>query len=77
MHFKDPVTGVHTNTIEGRWNGLKRQNPIKCRNQRFANIYILRFMLIRNKNTGCFYTIINLLFKIYSFLPVFCNFNIE
>ncbi|KAG2196834.1 hypothetical protein INT46_001751 [Mucor plumbeus] len=22
-NFKDPVTGVHTNTIEGRWNGLK------------------------------------------------------
>ncbi|KAI8088107.1 hypothetical protein BDF21DRAFT_447738 [Thamnidium elegans] len=25
---KDPVTGVHTNTIEGTWNGLKQKN--KC-----------------------------------------------
>jgi transposase-like protein len=22
-YFRDPVTGVHTNTIEGTWNGLK------------------------------------------------------
>lgn len=30
LYFKDPVTGVHTNTIEGNWNGLKRQIPFKC-----------------------------------------------
>ena len=28
--FKGPVTGVHTNTIEGTWNGLKMQ--VKPRN---------------------------------------------
>lgn len=22
-YFKDPKTGVHTNTIEGTWNGIK------------------------------------------------------
>lgn len=31
LHFKDPITGVHTNTIEGTWNGLKMQ--IKPRNR--------------------------------------------
>ena len=23
LHYKDPVTGVHTNGIEGTWNGIK------------------------------------------------------
>jgi hypothetical protein len=25
LHFKDPISGTHTNTIEGIWNGLKLQ----------------------------------------------------
>jgi transposase-like protein len=27
LHFKDPVTGVHTNSIEGLWNLLRRWMP--------------------------------------------------
>ena len=27
LHYKDPETGVHTNTIEGLWNGIKMQIP--------------------------------------------------
>jgi hypothetical protein len=23
IHFRDPETGTHTNTIEGTWNGVK------------------------------------------------------
>jgi transposase-like protein len=30
-HFVDPSTGVHTNTIEGFWNGLKQQIPPRAR----------------------------------------------
>ena len=26
-HYKDPVTGKHTNTIEGKWNKLKYEIP--------------------------------------------------
>jgi hypothetical protein len=41
-HFKDPITGVHTTTIEGSWNGLKRQIPIKCRNQSVVHSQLSR-----------------------------------
>lgn len=29
-HFKNPETGVHTNTIEGTWNGLKQSITPRC-----------------------------------------------
>ena len=31
LHFKDPTTGEHTNTIEGKWFGLKRRIPRNAR----------------------------------------------
>ena len=31
LHFKDPETGVHTNTIEGTWNGIKLRVPPRNR----------------------------------------------
>lgn len=27
LHYVDPATGLHTNTIEGTWNGLKKKIP--------------------------------------------------
>lgn len=33
-YFKDPVTNVHTNGIEGTWSGIKRSIPIKNRNKK-------------------------------------------
>ena len=30
-HFKDPITGVHTNTVEGTNSLLKRKIPIRNR----------------------------------------------
>ncbi|CAG8606205.1 13983_t:CDS:2, partial [Ambispora leptoticha] len=32
-HFKDPETEIHTNTIEGNWNGLKILIPARNRNE--------------------------------------------
>ena len=37
-HFKDPETNVHTNTIEGTWNGLKQSMPPRNRNKKKYNI---------------------------------------
>jgi hypothetical protein len=28
LHYKDPATGIHTNMVEGTWNGLKLKIPI-------------------------------------------------
>lgn len=27
LHYVDPVTGLHTNTMEGMWNGMKKKIP--------------------------------------------------
>ena len=46
--FKDPVTGVHSNTIEGNWSAIKRQTPVRCRTRSLVPLYLVRFMLNRN-----------------------------
>ncbi|KAI4292769.1 hypothetical protein PAPHI01_2043 [Pancytospora philotis] len=47
LHFKDPVTGVHTNTIEGNWAAVKAQTPVSSRTRSFVWLYLLRFILKR------------------------------
>lgn len=42
--FKDPVTGAHTNTIEGNWSPLKRFVPPRCRTRQKIDIYLAMFM---------------------------------
>ena len=47
--FRDPTTGVHTNTIEGYWNGLKMQIKPRSRvkevieDHLFENIWRAKF----------------------------------
>ena len=40
LYFKDPITGIHTNTIEGNWNGVKMRvaprNRVKRSMDEFA-----------------------------------------
>ncbi|KAI4293219.1 hypothetical protein PAPHI01_2493 [Pancytospora philotis] len=47
LHFKDPETGVHTNTIEGNWAAVKAQTPVRSRTRSLVWLYLLRFMLRR------------------------------
>ena len=48
-HFMDPETGVHTNTIEGFWNGLKIQIPPRNRTKNAITNHLLE-CIWRKKN---------------------------
>ena len=47
-YFVDPISRVHTNTIEGNWSAIKRSIPIRCRTQALVSLYLVRFMILRN-----------------------------
>ena len=47
LWFKDPETGVCTNTIEGNWDAVKKQCPVRCRTASLVDLYLVRFMLRR------------------------------
>ena len=55
LYFKDPSTGVHTNTIEGTWAGLKLKIPIKNRTENFIEPHLWEF-LWRRKNKEMLWT---------------------
>lgn len=52
--FKDPTTGIHTNTIEGNWSAVKAQTPPACRTTRLVSLYLIRFMMLRNEGPDAF-----------------------
>jgi hypothetical protein len=50
-YFVDPVTFVHTNTIEGLWSGIKRNIPIQHRTKKFIDNDLFEYIWRReNKN---------------------------
>ena len=50
--FKDPITGVHTNSIEGTWNGLKLRTPIKSCKYDKIDIHISEFIWRRQNKSN-------------------------
>jgi transposase-like protein len=49
INFVDPESGVHTNTIEGTWSGVKRKIPVRNRNRSSIDEHLLEFVW-RRKN---------------------------
>lgn len=60
-HFKDPISGVHTNTIEGSWAGIKMHVPPRGRSKALINMYLVRYMLGKNENIHPFEAVIKYL----------------
>ena len=61
-NFKDPVTGVHTNTIEGSWAGVKLHVPFRGRTKDKVSLYLVRYMLIKNDTGHPLARLLNYLF---------------
>lgn len=70
-HFKDPETQVHTNTIEGTWNGVKIGTPARGRAKTKIQRYILRYMLIKNEKKDSLDVLLNYLLYFINFLFLF------
>lgn len=60
--FKNKDTGVHTNTIEGTWNAIKMHVPLRGRTKDKINLYLVRYMLLKNESEHPLTRIIKYLF---------------
>lgn len=47
LHFKDPETGVHSNTIEGSWKHAKASLSQYCRKKEFYAGYLAKYMFLK------------------------------
>ena len=48
-HFVVPVSGVHTNTIEGTWSDVKLNVPYRCRTKKLIDPFLVRYMIVKMK----------------------------
>jgi transposase-like protein len=60
--FKNKETGCHTNTIEGCWSGIKLHVPLRGRTKDKVNLYLVRYMLLKNESTHPVLALLNYLF---------------
>jgi transposase-like protein len=49
-NYVNPNNGAHTNTIEGNWYGIKVNVPLRGRTKTKINLYLTRFMILRNES---------------------------
>ena len=61
QHFRDPETGVHTNTIEGTWNGFKIKIPARNRNEEQLDSSILEVIWRRQHSQNLWQAFIDCL----------------
>lgn len=47
LHFKDPETGQHTNTIEGLWRHAKHSMPQYHRKKKFFFGYLSKYVFMK------------------------------
>jgi hypothetical protein len=65
MHFKDPDTGAHTNTIEGTWNGLKMKIKPRNRNKDSIDMHLFEFIWRRKHKDQLWNAILHALANVY------------
>lgn len=58
QNYVDPISGCHTNTIEGNWYGVKCGIPKKHYNRKGIWFYLYLFMLKRNLKDELFLNLI-------------------
>jgi hypothetical protein len=52
VNFKDPITGVHINSIEGSWAAIKASIPPRKRTRSNVDLYLVRYMLLKNEKNA-------------------------
>lgn len=60
--FVDESSGVHTNSIEGTWSGVKRNIPYRARTKDLINPYLVRYMLTVNEDGNPLINLLKYLF---------------
>ena len=65
INFVDSETGVHTNTIEGTWSGVKKRIPVRNRIKSRIDSHLLEFIWRRTNNENLFVAFFNALRDIY------------
>ena len=61
VSFVDPITNVHTNTIEGNWCGVKQQVSSTLRTKTYIDYYLIRYVLRHNFGTNLFLEVLHML----------------